>query len=160
MPKPNPHLVKIHRNYTVEEIADLFGISPTTVRGWVKKGLPICEGTFPWLILGGELKAFVKQLRVRKTRPCADDEMYCLRCRWPRAWVDGLLEVEWVSEDLVNLKGICSGCDGLMNRKANIGKARANPALRGVSWPLVKKPIDDTPYTSLNIHNPEDSQNA
>ncbi|MEO7863683.1 MAG: helix-turn-helix domain-containing protein, partial [Nitrospirales bacterium] len=37
---PNPRLVKIHRNYTVEEIANLFGIRRNTVREWVKRGLP------------------------------------------------------------------------------------------------------------------------
>ena len=36
---PNPRLVKIHRNYTVEEIATLFGIHKNTVRDWVKAGL-------------------------------------------------------------------------------------------------------------------------
>ncbi len=33
---PNYRQVKIHRNYTVEEIARLFGIHKNTVRGWVK----------------------------------------------------------------------------------------------------------------------------
>ena len=37
--RPNPNLAKIHRNYTVEEVADLFSVHKNTVRLWVKNGL-------------------------------------------------------------------------------------------------------------------------
>ena len=37
---PNHRQVKIHHNYTVEEIASLFGIHKNTVREWIKAGLP------------------------------------------------------------------------------------------------------------------------
>ena len=40
---PNPRLAKIHRNYTVEEIANLFGVHKNSVRNWVKGGLPISD---------------------------------------------------------------------------------------------------------------------
>ena len=52
---PNHRLVKIHRSYTVEEIASLFGIHKNTVRGWVKAGLPTCDNKRPMLILGHDL---------------------------------------------------------------------------------------------------------
>jgi len=32
----NPNLAKIHRNYTVEEVALLFSVHKNTVRSWVK----------------------------------------------------------------------------------------------------------------------------
>ena len=57
---PNHRLVKIHRNYTVEEIADLFGIHKNTVRGWVKVGLAISDDKRPMLILGHDLVAFLQ----------------------------------------------------------------------------------------------------
>ena len=50
--RPNYRLVKIHRNYTVEEVARLFGTHNNTVRAWVKAGLPTCDGKRPTLILG------------------------------------------------------------------------------------------------------------
>jgi transposase len=37
--RPNPNLAKIHRNYTVEEVANLFSVHKNTVRLWVKDGL-------------------------------------------------------------------------------------------------------------------------
>ena len=41
---PNYRLVKIHRNYTVEEAARMFGIHKNTVRAWIEAGLPVCKG--------------------------------------------------------------------------------------------------------------------
>jgi hypothetical protein len=40
---PNHRLVKIHRSYTVEEIAKLYVIHKNTVRRWVKSGLAISD---------------------------------------------------------------------------------------------------------------------
>ncbi len=54
---PNHRLVKIHRSYTVEEIAHLFGIHKNTVRRWVKAGLAISDDKRPMLILGHDLAA-------------------------------------------------------------------------------------------------------
>jgi hypothetical protein len=34
---PNYRLVKIHRNYTVEEIARLLKVHKNTVRGWINR---------------------------------------------------------------------------------------------------------------------------
>ena len=48
----NPRLVKLHRNYTVEEIARLFGLHKNTVRNWLKEGLALIDGQRPMLILG------------------------------------------------------------------------------------------------------------
>jgi uncharacterized protein YjcR len=48
---PNHRLVKIHRNYTVEDIANLFGIHKNTVRNWVKDGLATIDEKRPMLIL-------------------------------------------------------------------------------------------------------------
>ena len=47
---PNHRHVKIHRSYTVEEIAGLFGIHKNTVRRWVKAGLPTSDDKRPMLI--------------------------------------------------------------------------------------------------------------
>ena len=53
---PNPRLVKIHRNYSVEDIARLFDVHKNTVRSWLKQGLAAIDDRRPTLILGREQK--------------------------------------------------------------------------------------------------------
>jgi hypothetical protein len=81
---PNHRQVKIHRNYTVEEIASLFGIHKNTVREWIKAGLPVLDEKRPMLILGQELAAFLQARRIKNKQSCQPGEMYCFRCRAPK----------------------------------------------------------------------------
>ena len=67
---PNPRLAKIHRNYTVEEVAGVFGVHRNTVREWVKRGLPTSDDRRPMLILGAHLVAFLRARRVKNKRTC------------------------------------------------------------------------------------------
>ncbi len=78
---PNHRQVKIHRNYTVEEIASLFGIHKNTVREWIKAGLPVLDDKRPMLILGQELAAFLQARRIKNKQTCQPGQMYCFRCR-------------------------------------------------------------------------------
>ena len=59
---PNHRLAKIHRNYTVDEVANLFAVHRNTVRQWIKSGLPTTDSRRPLLILGRDLVAFLKAL--------------------------------------------------------------------------------------------------
>ena len=62
---PNPRLAKIHRSYTVEEIASLYGLHRNTVREWIKRGLPVCDDRRPQLVLGRDLAKFLETRRTR-----------------------------------------------------------------------------------------------
>jgi Helix-turn-helix domain len=46
---PNPRLVKIHRSYTVEEVARILQKHKNTVRAWIKQGLRPIDGRRPIL---------------------------------------------------------------------------------------------------------------
>ena len=76
---PNPRLAKIHRNYTVEEVASLFGVHRNTVRDWVKRGLPTSDGRRPMLILGRDLVAFLSARRAKNKRTCHPGELILAR---------------------------------------------------------------------------------
>jgi hypothetical protein len=82
--RSNHRLVKIHRSYTVEEVARLFGTHNNTVRAWVKAGLPTCDSKRPTLILGRELTAYLQARRTKNKRPCKPVEIYCVGCRAPK----------------------------------------------------------------------------
>jgi hypothetical protein len=49
---PNPRLVKIHRSYTVEEVARNLRKHKNTVRAWIKQGLRPIDGRRPTLFTG------------------------------------------------------------------------------------------------------------
>ena len=119
---PNPRLAKIHRNYTVEEVAGVFGVHRNTVREWVKRGLPTNDNRRPMLILGGDLVAFLRARRVKNKRTCQAGEMYCLRCRAPRAPAGNMADYLPMNTTLGNLIAICSTCEAMMYRRVNLTK--------------------------------------
>lgn len=116
---PNPRRAKIHRSYTVEEVAQLYGVHRNTVRQWVKQGLPLCDDRRPILILGGELAAFLVRKRVSNKRPCKAGEIYCVRCRAPQMPALGMVDYEPLTAIGGNLIGLCPRCGGVMYRRVN-----------------------------------------
>ena len=107
--RPNPRLVKIHRSYTVEEVARLFGTHKNTVRAWVKAGLPTCDSKRPTLILGRELAAYLQARRTKNKRPCQPGEIYCVRCRAPKSPAGDMAEYQPITARLGNLVGHLPG---------------------------------------------------
>ncbi len=122
MRKHNPRLVKIHRNYTVEEIAILFGIHKNTVHQWIKRGLPVMDNKRPKLIHGEELLGFIKECRTKNKKSCKPGEIYCVKCREPRSPLN--LEVCYrpITEKLGDLVGICPCCEIAIYRRASMAK--------------------------------------
>jgi len=116
---PNHRLVKIHRNYTVEEIANLFGVHKNTVRNWVKKGLTPIDGRRPMLVLGHDLAKFLRTRRTKNKQTCKPGELYCVRCRAPRFPAGNMAEYSPVTEKFGNLTAICPDCDAIMNQRMN-----------------------------------------
>lgn len=55
----NPRLAKLHRNYTVEEVARLLDVSRQTVWKWLKIGLQAIDGRRPILLTGARDGAVV-----------------------------------------------------------------------------------------------------
>jgi hypothetical protein len=120
--RPNYRMVKIHRNYTVEEIARLFSAHKNTVRAWVKAGLPTCDGKRPTLILGRDLADYLKTRREKNKRPCQPGEIYCVRCRAPKRPAGEMAEYQPITANLGNLMGICPDCEGMIFRRTSLAK--------------------------------------
>ncbi len=119
---PNHRLAKIHRNYTVDEVARLFSVHRNTVREWIKRGLPIIDRVRPTLILGIDLASFLNKRRLQGKQPCGPGELYCVRCRRPRLPAERMAEYKPVTDTLGNLIALCPDCHGVMNRRTSIAK--------------------------------------
>ncbi|QGX39378.1 helix-turn-helix domain-containing protein [Permianibacter aggregans] len=121
-PRPSPNRVKIHRNYTVEEIAELFGVHKNTVREWIKKGLPLCDKRRPVIILGSALREFLSTQRSSRKRRCKPGELYCLKCREPRKPAGDMAEFRPVTDSVGNLLAICTVCETIMNQRISLAQ--------------------------------------
>ena len=124
MTRPNSNLAKLHRSYTVEEIARLFGTHRNTVRGWLKAGLAVLDDRRPMMIQGQVLRAFLQARRDRAKRPCAPGTLYCCKCRTPRAPADGSAAFEAQAGCAGILREVCEVCGTRMFRRARQSSLR------------------------------------
>lgn len=68
--------------YTPKEIGELFSIDRKTVFRWIKEGLPLLDSEkTPRLVMGSDIKVFLKAKREIKKVKLQWNEFYCLRCR-------------------------------------------------------------------------------
>ena len=121
--KYNVRKIKQRQSYTLTEIARLFGVHHRTCGRWVQMGLkPIAKNLKPFLIMGFELKRFLKDMQNNRKTKLAEDEFYCLSCRLAVKAKVGSEKTIYTAKkigkdnrDLLLRKGICSVC----NRKIN-----------------------------------------
>ena len=147
---PNPRLAKIHRNYTVDEVASLFGIHRNTVREWVKRGLPTSDGRRPMLILGRDLVAFLTARRAKNKRTCQPGEIYCVRCRMPREPAGEMVDLVPVTATLGNLVAICSICETMMYRRVSLAKLEHVRGKLDITMPQATEHIGESALPTVN----------
>ena len=148
--RPNYRLVKIHRSYTVQEVACLFGTHKNTVRAWVKAGLPTCDGKRPILILGRELAAYLKTRRTKNKRPCQPGEIYCVRCRAPKRPAGDMAEYQPITATLGNLMGICPDCDGMIFRRVSLAKLAQIRGELDITFTEAERQVSETHSPTVN----------
>ncbi|MGR5348501.1 helix-turn-helix domain-containing protein [Vibrio mediterranei] len=112
----NPNRFKIHRSYTIQEVSETCDVHKRTVRNWIKSGLPVIDGSRPCLILGTELRIFIRQQRRKNKRICKPSEAYCCRCREPRKFDSG--SVKFIEEvgGIGRVFGRCKTCGSKVNK--------------------------------------------
>ena len=155
----NPRLAKIHRSYTVDEIAKLYGVHRNTVRAWIARGLPTVDERRPALVLGGHLVEFLLARRAAKKRPCGPGEIYFLRCREPRRPADGAVRYHPLTPTQGNLVGLCGCCGAGLNRRVRLAKLPLVLADLAVTLPQAQERIDRSPLPTLNSDFVQDGTN-
>lgn len=147
---PNHRHVKIHRSYTVEEIASLFSIHKNTVRGWIKTGLHPSDDKRPMLILGRDLAAFLQARRVKNKQTCQLGEIYCVRCRAPKNPAGDMADYQAVTEKLGNLVAICPDCNSIMNRRVSFAKLGQFREKINITFPQALRHISESNQPTIN----------
>ncbi len=147
---PNHRLVKIHRTYTVEEVAARLGVHRNTVRQWLRDGLATIDKARPLLIAGDVLIAFSKSRRAARKRPCRPGQIYCLRCRAPREPVGGQAMYQPLNVSGGNLVGICQHCGSQLFRRVSLAGLASAAGNLQVTMPEALEHIDESHQPSLN----------
>jgi len=146
----NPNLAKMHRSYTVEETAELYGVFKGTVRAWIKAGLPVLCDKRPMLVLGKDLAAFHQARRTKNKQKCQPGEIYCVRCRSPKAPAGNMADYQIVTEKIGNLEAICPDCDKIINQRVSLAKLEDVRGKLDVTLPQALQHITDSNYPSVS----------
>ena len=146
----NPNLAKIHRNYTVEEAANLFSVHKNTVRAWIKSGLATNDDKRPVLILGSELKSYLQAKRQSNKRKCKLFEIYCVRCRNPQLPAENMVDFEPINHTSGRLIGLCPKCGCIINKFFSITKLDQINDKLDITLPKALKHINESINPLLN----------
>jgi len=146
----NPNKAKIHRSYTVEEVAELFAVHKNTVRAWLKSGLSVCDDRKPMLILGADLRSFLKEKKAKGKHKCKSWEMYCLRCRKPQTPLGRMVDYVPESDATGRLVGLCPVCEGGLNKYISVSAMEALDAELDVALPRALNHLNKMDNPLLN----------
>jgi hypothetical protein len=113
---PNPNLVKLHRSYTVEELAKRFALHANTIRAWREQGLTPNDDTKPLLFHGSAVAAFLRARRLSGKRPCQPGQIFCLACREPKSPALRMADYVPLNRLRGNLEALCPDCGRLVYR--------------------------------------------
>jgi hypothetical protein len=155
---PNPRLAKFHRNYSIEDIARLFGLHKNTVRNWLKQGLVAIDEGRPMLILGRELSRFLQERRQKAKQSCGPGRIYCIACRAPKVPAGKMAECIPTGPRAGNLRGICPDCDRLIYRRVNLAKIDAVRGELEITFTQLHSRIEGSPTPSVNCDSTREAK--
>lgn len=146
----NPGRPKIHRNYTVEEVARLRGVHKNTVRSWLRQGLPSLKERRPQLILGRDLSEFEANRQQERKRPCGPGQIYCMRCRMPRNPAPGTIRYLPSTTGAGCISATCLDCHSSVFRRISMASLERESANWGITLPKAQEHIVESDQPSVD----------
>lgn len=126
--KYNTRIIKLNYSYLLREVSALFNVHIRTVSLWIKEGLEIVEGLYPYLVNGRNLKIFLDKRQYKRKTKLEENQMYCMKCRKAVTPLNNGVSIIYSGKTIGNgikdfmLKGICPNCLTNLNRLSNENK--------------------------------------
>lgn len=119
---PDSRRAKVHRTYTLVELASLLDVHPNTVRNWRRDGLAPVDDRRPALFRGAEVRVFLAARRANGKRPCGPGQIFCLPCRSPKEPAGRMADYQPQTSTSGKLVGLCPDCGRLIYRRVSVGQ--------------------------------------
>ena len=107
--------IKAFKTYTIEEAAEVSGVSPRTIRNWSSDGLRVMDGTRPALIRADDLRDHIKAKRAKRSIKTQLDTFYCVCCRHERRAAAGLADCDVIG-GRAKLTALCEACGTVLSK--------------------------------------------
>ncbi|MBO9451068.1 helix-turn-helix domain-containing protein [Tropicibacter sp. R16_0] len=107
--------IKRFRCYTIEEAAEVSGVSSRTIRNWAKAGLRVMENARPALIRGDDLHNHIKSQRAKRSVKTKIDTFYCVCCRAERRAAEGIVDCDLIGRR-AKLTALCMTCGTVLTK--------------------------------------------
>lgn len=106
--------------YTPSELARALGMSASTMRGWLRYGLPYRRQANGRVWIHGKefAKWLAQQRRTPQPRKLGTNQAYCLRCQQAVEILDP--QIRHVAGKLTHTRGTCAQCGQPVYRGANL----------------------------------------
>jgi len=114
----NTNLIKESLCYSTNDMARRFNIHKRTVQEWYKAGLPRIDNRKPSLVLGTDLKNFLKTRQNKRKSKCRKNELYCMKCKAPRQSSNNAVDIRLLSKTRLMIIGLCVHCNTKTNKIA------------------------------------------
>ena len=132
----NVRLIKATWPYSVQEIAELFGLHKNAVLRWLREGLTVDRQQRPFLIRGDDLARFLTARQTARRRKCAETEFFCFKCHVPRPAFLGIADIVMESPTRMRVTALCAICSTPVNKMQaprNLPKIRSNFEIQQMS---------------------------
>lgn len=120
--RANPMAVKATLTYEIKDAAKALGVSVATIRNWIKDGLPVMASQKPFLILGAELRAYLRAKHRAKKSPLKHNQLYCLSCKTGCEPHNLTVTPTPNSPRTLRITGTCGRCGGTSSRIISLSK--------------------------------------
>ncbi|MDF1856500.1 helix-turn-helix domain-containing protein [Pseudooceanicola sp.] len=113
--------IKGFRCYTIDEAAEVSGVSPRTIRNWAADGLHVMDATRPSLIRGDDLRKHIKSKRDSRSVKTRIDTFYCVRCRDERQAAERLADCD-IKSGRAKLTALCEVCGTVVSKPVAVAR--------------------------------------